>query len=775
LLRILYLTDTHIRAYSPISRRDNFQETIFAKLAEVVQLASKYAVDLVLHGGDLFDIPQVSHRLTGRTAELFRSFPCPVWVVPGNHDLFGSLSTMEYTSLGVLARAGVVRLLTEDTEFAADGISLRIRPIPASREIPALAYVFSEPALPGQYRLIVAHDNLVLNPVHPDIPHKVISPEISNADLVLAGHWHPGWPDVVDSGNTSYVNPGSLARVDAGKFSRDRQIRVVLLAVVEDGIFIDFIPLEMAKPFSEVFTDDCRSTDRAISLVPPEPAADLANTIVDVFTLLEQSDADQAVKELITNTAATLPHYKAVDLSWTNEPLRLVKLSVTGFQSHMNTEVEFSPGLNVIVGPNGSGKSALLRALWWLCYDEPKGARLMNANSDRQIVSATFSNSSRLLRKRTRTNAGSYEIERPGREPAVLAGIGHRLPPEVIDIHKTPPVELAGESVILNIAGQFDPPFLIGYTNGTALALLDRLTNNDTASAVLKQLRSTLDQLKRRLAICMPQYEHLDDPIAATNQIAALAAPLKSLYDAYGACVDKFNHLVSMCDFAEQWNKLQVSAGRVLAAWDELSLEDRLAKAGRTLDLAEASLISYHSKLLPFITSYNNEAAGYQMALARLDLSRFAESYSQYRHLLASIEICPLCGGSFDCSDELAALDADYDSMDKYLEDVCNLEVQSLSLIDDSVIAQFKQVKQNYESCRSDVAGLLKVLEVYRNNILVLRQECISTFGVEPEELTEKIDALTKELLDSVDSLASSLASIKSDYQQLAEQAGMSI
>ena len=49
------------------------------------------------------------------------------------------------------------------------------------------------------------------------------------------------------------------------------------------------------------------------------------------------------------------------------------KLNIQNIQSHKNTELEFSPGINAIVGSSNNGKSAILRALYWVRYNRPLG------------------------------------------------------------------------------------------------------------------------------------------------------------------------------------------------------------------------------------------------------------------------------------------------------------------------------------------------------------------------------------------------------------------
>ena len=41
------------------------------------------------------------------------------------------------------------------------------------------------------------------------------------------------------------------------------------------------------------------------------------------------------------------------------------KIKIENIQSHKNTELNLSNGINVIVGSSNNGKSAILRALYW--------------------------------------------------------------------------------------------------------------------------------------------------------------------------------------------------------------------------------------------------------------------------------------------------------------------------------------------------------------------------------------------------------------------------
>ncbi|MGE5674637.1 MAG: metallophosphoesterase, partial [Mycobacterium leprae] len=101
-MKILYVTDTHLRGTTPRGRLDDLPTTLLAKLREVVGLAKTHQVTAILHGGDLFDRPDVAPAVALEYLRVLAEAPCPVYAIPGNHDLFGfNPETISRTMLGL--------------------------------------------------------------------------------------------------------------------------------------------------------------------------------------------------------------------------------------------------------------------------------------------------------------------------------------------------------------------------------------------------------------------------------------------------------------------------------------------------------------------------------------------------------------------------------------------------------------------------------------------------------------------------------------------------
>lgn len=54
------------------------------------------------------------------------------------------------------------------------------------------------------------------------------------------------------------------------------------------------------------------------------------------------------------------------------------KLKLVGFYNHKNKEVEFKPGINIIVGKNRAGKTSLLEAFTFAYWGKTKNSKLQN-------------------------------------------------------------------------------------------------------------------------------------------------------------------------------------------------------------------------------------------------------------------------------------------------------------------------------------------------------------------------------------------------------------
>lgn len=252
-MRILYLTDTHIRGTSPRSRTDDYQQTIKRKLLEVIEIIRHEQVDLVLHGGDVFDRPNLSPAVVRDFVQLFQQFEVPIYAVAGNHDMYGhNPATIERTMLGLLDTLGIIRLLNEGdrVRFEKAGIVVQLSGQAFhfeldKRDTTADYCVTNE--IEADFCLHMVHGMLVDRTLPEGVAYTLLDQvQVPDApDILLTGHYHAGFP-VRKHGGKYVINPGALARVNNHPSEMERTPQVVLINLT-DKIDIRFIPLATAE------------------------------------------------------------------------------------------------------------------------------------------------------------------------------------------------------------------------------------------------------------------------------------------------------------------------------------------------------------------------------------------------------------------------------------------------------------------------------------------------------------------------------------------------
>lgn len=254
-MRLVYLTDTHIQSGRADNRKDNFLESIFNKLSEVISLCRQLKADFVIHGGDVFDNPRPDQK----SMELFQWFlselNLPVYCVAGNHDLIDQrLDSLEDTALGYLCRNQAIKLLDpQEKVYLNDG--RRVLQLTGQhfyggmdRQKNSSDYMIKKKEC--DLAVHVVHGMLLPRAFSDKVPCTLIS-EISGteADFTLGAHAHLGYHEVVE--NKFFLNPGALARLTNLKKELVR-IPQILYMDLNGDVSYTFIPLKSTRSGEEV-------------------------------------------------------------------------------------------------------------------------------------------------------------------------------------------------------------------------------------------------------------------------------------------------------------------------------------------------------------------------------------------------------------------------------------------------------------------------------------------------------------------------------------------
>lgn len=252
MIKLLFFTDTHYTGKTPISRKDNILQTCIEKTKEVFEIAKKENVDLILHGGDFFDSPEISDSVASEIGYLYLQSHTKIVAIAGNHDIrANNYETLYQTKLGLFDRLGIIKVLRGEESFAItkDGITVSIT------------------GQGSDYRSIedLKIHNVDKNKIHIRLIHAMVVDKgnfpntipveqlfDTEAHITLLGDYHIGWGIIKHNGKL-FINPGALLRKTIAEEDIKRHPQVVLIEIDKEYMDAKLIPLQNVKPVEEVF------------------------------------------------------------------------------------------------------------------------------------------------------------------------------------------------------------------------------------------------------------------------------------------------------------------------------------------------------------------------------------------------------------------------------------------------------------------------------------------------------------------------------------------
>lgn len=260
----LFITanDIHICDINPRSRIDDFKETILDKLNQIRVICEKQKADAFIIAGDLFNLKNPNkntHNLVRELIELFKKFKCPVYMIPGNHDLTGdNLESLKNQPLGVLFSSEAVHYLNTErsVKITKKGCSVSLVGVPFKDNLD-----ISSITLPPKDTSIAQICAM----------HIYAGPESGNvfkerlygygellpldADIFVLGHYHID-QGVQTVGDKHFINLGSISRGSLAEENLEHRPKIGVIKISWDGVSavtqVESVPLQI-KPAEEVF------------------------------------------------------------------------------------------------------------------------------------------------------------------------------------------------------------------------------------------------------------------------------------------------------------------------------------------------------------------------------------------------------------------------------------------------------------------------------------------------------------------------------------------
>lgn len=331
-------------------------------------------------------------------------------------------------------------------------------------------------------------------------------------------------------------------------------------------------------------------------------------------------------------------------------------LSIQGFQSHLDTTMEFSPGVNVIVGTSDSGKSAIFRSLQWAATNKPGGTAFLNWKTTEAHVTVETDDKHRIERKRGKSNL--YLLDGKKNE-----AFRTDVPPDIVEALNLSDV---------NWQAQHDGPFLVGETSGQVAKTLNGITNLGIIHDSLGRIASTKRETNSEIRILEEQFAEREQQLDSLDGVHELEEALSDLefleqhIERAQKGIEMAESLLAlMAELAELEHYLQ--AGSLLQECETLQHEIQVTqKQYDSLVALDAELQEHKAKDFSWIpkakealsgATYSQEGADLlSEKLKALDgmwnrMQEYEASLAAYETELAcatdeleAFEVCPLCG-----------------------------------------------------------------------------------------------------------------------------------
>jgi len=249
-----YFTDTHVRGDNPEARTDDFRKSIFIKLEEIGEIWRTNGVECVLFGGDLFHTPEPVNSLKYDLMNALKKWDTRIIGVIGSHDYFGyQIKSLKRTAIGIFEKAGVIELVGN----VGDSTNLIVNMPQDNVTIVGTPHTYwlcddvnnfyAKKDFADHFQIQLVHGDLLDKPV---LWQHVLCRDVrTESDLVLSGHYHPGWKNALHIQGTTFINPGSIGRIENS--SKVRIPRVCIINSINKEIKLIELHSCEQHPFRE--------------------------------------------------------------------------------------------------------------------------------------------------------------------------------------------------------------------------------------------------------------------------------------------------------------------------------------------------------------------------------------------------------------------------------------------------------------------------------------------------------------------------------------------
>ncbi|TDT61546.1 AAA family ATPase [Fonticella tunisiensis] len=262
-------------------------------------------------------------------------------------------------------------------------------------------------------------------------------------------------------------------------------------------------------------------------------------------------------------------------------------IELINFQSHKNSFISFENGLNVISGPSDNGKSAIIRALKWVLYNEPKGTDFIRQGESSCKVTLILSDNTTIVRERTKSKNLYKIINSEGKE-SVFEGFGNEIPEEILKAHGILRMYIdASSAQSINLSEQLEGPFLISQPGSIKAKAIGRLVGVHIVDEALKELNRDISNLQSDEKRIYKNIDELNDKLKEYEYLKDRKKEIERKERIIMDLVNKNERIKKLKDLKDQYETLRNEEKETLIMLKKLK---SIEKAENAVSLLESQV-----------------------------------------------------------------------------------------------------------------------------------------------------------------------------------------
>ena len=210
-------------------------------------------------------------------------------------------------------------------------------------------------------------------------------------------------------------------------------------------------------------------------------------------------------------------------------------LKIENYQSHKDSFLKFSSGINIISGSSNNGKTAILRALNWVITNRPQGIAFKSTFSDKKETCkvSLIINDTEIVRERS-NSINSYQVG-----SSLFTTIGNDVPSEVSSA-----INISD----INCASQFERHFLLMDSPGEVGRTINKVVKLDDIDALISNISSKITSTNKELEIKKQDLDKLNASLEKFKDFCVIENLVKQIIE-YDSKVKTIENRVKLLSY----------------------------------------------------------------------------------------------------------------------------------------------------------------------------------------------------------------------------------